>query len=221
MWNILEVTHKGSTYVKRARKHILIQEYKLFRMQQGETITDIQKRFTHIINHLIGLGKQFDKEELNIKILECLDRSWQSKVTMISETRDLTTLTTATLFGKLREHELQTTRLKEMETMEKKSRSLALKTRVVDIESSEESSYECNDIENLNLLTRRFQKFIKMKSKMKNRQIKKYNKKFDSSYAKFTCFGCGKQGHTKVDYPSLVTKEKAQEKKSVYSMGRQ
>jgi len=58
MWDILAVTHEGTTYVKRARKHALIQEYELFRMQQGETIADVQKRFTHIVNHLIGLGKQ-------------------------------------------------------------------------------------------------------------------------------------------------------------------
>jgi len=53
----------------------------------------------------------------------------------------LTTLTTTTLFGKLREHELEMTRLKEMEIVEKKSRSLALKTIAADVESSEESSY--------------------------------------------------------------------------------
>ena len=106
MWDMLEVTHEGTNDVKRARKHALIQEYELFRMQPGESIADMEKRFTHIVNHLIGLGKQFDKEELNIKILKCLDRSWQPKVTVISETRDLTTLTIASLFGKLREHEL-------------------------------------------------------------------------------------------------------------------
>jgi len=127
--------------------YIPIQENELFRIQQGETIADVQKRFTHIVNHLIRLGKKFDKEELNIKILKCLDRSWQPKVTAISETRDLTTLTTTTLFGKLREHELEMTRLKEMEIVEKKSRSLALKTKVAEVESSEESSDECSDAE--------------------------------------------------------------------------
>jgi len=60
-----------------------------------------------------------------------LDRSWQPKVIAISETRDLTTLTTAVLFGKLREHELEMIRLKEMETVEKKTKSLALKTRTI------------------------------------------------------------------------------------------
>jgi len=140
MWDILEVTHEGTTDVKRARKHALIQEYELFRMQQGESIIGVQKRFTHIVNHLIGLGKQFDKEELNIKILKCLDRSWQPKVTAILESRDLITLSTTTLFGKLRDHKLEMTRLKEMEFAEKKTRSLTLKSKATEVETSEDNS---------------------------------------------------------------------------------
>jgi len=69
-------------------------------MKQGESIADVQKRFTNIVNHLMGLGKEFDKEELNIKVLKCLDRSWKPKVTTISKTRDLSTLTIASLFLK-------------------------------------------------------------------------------------------------------------------------
>jgi len=108
------------------------------------------------MNHLIGLGKQFDKEELNIKILKCLDRSWQPKVTAISESRDLITLTTATLFGKLREHELEMTRLKEMKSAEKKTRSLTLKSKAAEVETSEDSLEEESDTENLSLLTKKF-----------------------------------------------------------------
>jgi len=214
MWDILEVTHEGTMDVKRAHKHAFIQEYELFRMQPRETIADVQKRFTHIVNHLIGLGKQLDKEELNIKILRCLDRSWQPKVMEISETRDLTTLKTAALFGKLREHELEMIRLKEMETVEKKTKSLTLKTRTAIQESTDESSGDCSESENLNLLTRKFQKFIKMKSKLKNQQGKRGKNKPDSGSTKFVCFGCGKQGHMKVECPSIATKDKALEKKN-------
>ena len=57
MWDMLEVIHEDTTDVKRARKHALIQEYELFRMHQGESIADVQKRFTHIVNHLIGAWK--------------------------------------------------------------------------------------------------------------------------------------------------------------------
>jgi len=127
MWDTLEVTHEGTNELKRARKHTLIQEYEMFRMLKGESIAEVQKRFTHIINHLMSLGKTFDKEELNIKILKCLDRSWQPKVTTISESKDLTSLTTTSLFGKLRKHELEMKRLNVQESEDKHVRSIALK----------------------------------------------------------------------------------------------
>ncbi|XP_017428801.1 uncharacterized protein LOC108336865 [Vigna angularis] len=76
MWDILEVAHEGTNEVKRARKNFLIQQYEMFRMKSDETIYDVQKRFTHIVNHILALGKTFDKEEINIKILKSLNRSW-------------------------------------------------------------------------------------------------------------------------------------------------
>jgi len=36
MWDILEVTYEGTSYLRHARKYALIQEYELFRMQKGE-----------------------------------------------------------------------------------------------------------------------------------------------------------------------------------------
>ncbi|KAL2337012.1 hypothetical protein Fmac_011458 [Flemingia macrophylla] len=68
------VTHEGTPEVRRARKNTLIQEYKTFRMIQGESIMDMQKRFTHIINHLKGLRKTFVEEEVNVKVLKSLSR---------------------------------------------------------------------------------------------------------------------------------------------------
>jgi len=85
MWKILRVTHEGTDVVKRARKNSLIQEYEMFHIEQGETIYDVQKWFIHIVNHLSGLGKTFDIDELNIKILKSLNRTWQPKVTAITE----------------------------------------------------------------------------------------------------------------------------------------
>jgi len=89
MWDVLEVTHEGTYEVKRSRKITLIKEYEMFRMKAGESICNAHKRFTHIVNHLLALGKTFDKEELNIKILKSLNRTWQPKVTAISESRDV------------------------------------------------------------------------------------------------------------------------------------
>jgi len=48
MWEVLDVTYAGTDDVKRARKHSLIPEYELFRMQSEESIADVQKRI-HIL----------------------------------------------------------------------------------------------------------------------------------------------------------------------------
>jgi len=85
MWDALDVIHERTNKVKRARKNTPIQEYKMFRMKDAETIHEVQKRFTHIVNHLLALGKTFYKEELNFKILKSLNKMWQPKVTALSE----------------------------------------------------------------------------------------------------------------------------------------
>jgi len=166
MWDILEVTHEGTNDVKRARKHAFIQEYELFRMQKGETICDVQKRFSHIVNHLMSVGKTFYKEELNIKILKCLDRTWQPKVTAISESKDLTSMTAASFFGKLREHELEMNRLVVQESEDKHHKRIALKA------CKQQQDSSGSDEDTMSLLSRKLSKFLK-----KSQASKRYGSK--------------------------------------------
>ena len=166
-------------------------------MLKGESIAEVQKRFTHIINHLMSLGKTFDKEELNIKILKCLDRSWQAKVTAISESKDLTSLTTASLFGKLGEHELEMNRLNVQESEDKHVRSIALKA--AKHKSKQDSSDESEE-ENLSLLSKKFSRFLKKnRNKEANKEMYGNKKTSDFNSNNYTCFGCGEQGHIKAD----------------------
>jgi len=139
MWDVLEVTHEGTNDVKRARMHALIQEYGLFKMKQEELIVEVQKRFTYIVNHLVDLEKEFDKEEINIKVLKGLDRSWQPKVTAMLESRDPSIMTTTAVFGNLREHKIEMHRLNELESSEKKVKNIALKTRTKKSDEPEEA----------------------------------------------------------------------------------
>jgi len=74
MWDTLQVTHEGTKNVKKSRINTLTHEYELFRMNPNESIHDMQKKFTHIINHLASLGKFFPNEDLINKVLRCLNR---------------------------------------------------------------------------------------------------------------------------------------------------
>lgn len=67
----------------------------------------MQKRFTHIVNHLFGLGKNFDTNKINIKTLKSLNRYWQSKAIIITEPQNHATMSMVALFGELRKHELE------------------------------------------------------------------------------------------------------------------
>ena len=74
-----------------------------------------RKRFSHIVNHLASLGRIFPNEDLINKVLRCLSREWQPKVIAIIESRDLSIMSLATVFGKLQEHEMELQRLNQHE----------------------------------------------------------------------------------------------------------
>ncbi|XP_050914784.1 uncharacterized protein LOC127129688 [Lathyrus oleraceus] len=180
IWDTLVETHEGTAEVKRSRLNTLSQEYELFRMQPGESILDLQKRFVHLTNHLKALGKTLTNDELNLKVLRSLTREWQPKVTAISEKKSLSTMTFATLFGKLQEYETELGLLEKHEVQEKKSKSIALKvdSKVVKKEDNPEED------ENFMLLNK--------------------EREASTSNEDITCYECGKQGHIKPECPKLA-----------------
>jgi len=165
-------------------------------MQQGETIYDVQKWFTHIVNNVTGLGKTFDADELNIKILKSLNKTWQPKVTIITKSQNLATMTMMALFGKLGEKELELGRLNEEEDLGRK-KNIAFKSEVVKGKKHKEEEDSNND-ENLSLMFKKFTKFMKAKGKI---QFKGNMKENQGSSSNFKCYGCGETRHVKADCP--------------------
>ncbi|PNX77635.1 receptor-like protein kinase [Trifolium pratense] len=152
----------------------------------------MQTRFIHIVNHLRALGKTFNNEDLINKVLGCLNQSWQPKVTAISESRDLTSMDLATLFGKLQEHEIQLNRLKESEEGEKKKKGLALAATTKNSEFEGGDSFDESD-DDMALLFRQFKKFMQHRGKPK--QFQNSQKKSDEGTSfNATCYKCGKKG---------------------------
>ena len=72
-------------------------------------------------------------------------------------------MTVATLFGKLREYKLELGRLKDEKEVDKKKKTLALKTSTSHHESSDEDPSNEPDNENLNLIVKKFSKLMKKK----------------------------------------------------------
>jgi len=125
----------------------------------------MQKRFTHIVNHLASSGKIFSNEDLINKVLRCLSRQWQPKVTTIAESRDLTNMSLATLFGKLQEHEMELMRLHKHEENEKKNKGIALIaiSSSIQEENDKEDLNEIEEDDDLSFFVNRFNKFLRNK----------------------------------------------------------
>jgi len=76
----------------------------------------------------------------------------------------------------------------------------------------------------LSLLTRKFSRFLKGRNQNETQQRKRYSKSNESNSSSYTCFGCGKPGHIKIDCPNNQNKEnqptrrvkKAKEKEHIF-----
>ena len=80
-----------------------------------------------VSHYLASLGRIFLNEDLINKVLRCLSREWQPKVTTITKSRDLSIMSLATVFGKLQEHEMELQRLNQHEENDKKKKGITLK----------------------------------------------------------------------------------------------
>src|SRR3954471_12794027 len=193
-------------------------------MKQGETIAEMQKRFSHIINQLHTLGHITPNAVATNKVLRFLSREWQPKVTAIKDANDLTTLDLTALFGKLEEHEKDLMNLNKHEKKEKKEKSKDTKKKSISIKASrsksstkdtcdsESSDEDESPDEDMGLFVRRYNKYLR-KNEIKHsenslvdyRRQSKPNKQYEYKKTKprGSCYNCGKPGHYKPDCPSL------------------
>ncbi|XP_061360887.1 uncharacterized protein LOC133304840 [Gastrolobium bilobum] len=223
MWDVLEITHEGTSEVKVSKILGLTREFELFEMNDGETIQSMQKRFTHIITHLDALGSTYTNFQLVTKVLRSLNRDWQPKVTAICESKDLKTMSIATLFGKLQEHELELTRtLKEQSKKKSKGMALQATSSIFQAEEKEKNlSDDELDEEEMSFFVKKYGKFFKRRNPQRRFPFpsKGKTKNEGSPKQNITCYECGKNGHYKTDCPNFQNKDKYEKRQSKEKKG--
>ena len=106
IWNKLEVTYEGTSKMKELKINLIVTQYKVFKMDESETIIQMYSKFTNIINSLKVLGKIYTQLELIRKILRSLPATWVHKVSAIEESKDLDKYDLEELIGSLMTHEI-------------------------------------------------------------------------------------------------------------------
>jgi len=143
------VAHEGTPQVKRSRGTLLYFQYKNFSMKEGESIQEMYIRFTTLTNELKSLGRIILKEDKVEKILtRALSVTWESKITAIQESKNISTLKLDELIGNLTAYELRRQTMKM--DAPKKEKSLALRiAEGADLEDDE-----------MAMITRDFKKYL-------------------------------------------------------------
>ncbi|XP_075102914.1 uncharacterized protein LOC142177603 [Nicotiana tabacum] len=123
MWDKLEVTYEGTNKVKETHSNMLVDDYELFSVKEGEFIEEMFARFSKIISDLKAFGKPYSSSDKFRKILRSLSTTWQTKL-VILESQDLNKLSYYELRGELIAFE--NTHLKKT-SQEEKRKTVAFK----------------------------------------------------------------------------------------------
>ncbi|MBN8138595.1 retrotransposon gag domain-containing protein, partial [Vibrio vulnificus] len=72
MWDRLRVTYEGTNQVRETKINVLLHEYEMFAMKEGESINGMLDRFGEIMNGLSSLGRTMTDSDQVKKILRSL-----------------------------------------------------------------------------------------------------------------------------------------------------
>ena len=100
-WNILQVVHEGTKAVKINKLQQLTSKFESIRMSDDESFNEFYAKFNDIVNFAYNLGEIYDQPKIVRKILRSLTENFWPKVTAITKSKDMDSITVDKLVGSL------------------------------------------------------------------------------------------------------------------------
>ncbi|GJV61112.1 zf-CCHC domain-containing protein [Tanacetum coccineum] len=195
LWHVIT---NGNNQVKDNKIDLLVQQYEQFVISEDESIDSAFARFNTIITSLKALDEGYSSKNYVRKFLRALHPKWRAKVTVIEESKDLTSLSLDELIGNLKVHEMIIKKDFEIVKAKVERKSLALKAKKES--SDEECSTSGSEDEEYAMAVRDFKKFFKRRGRFV-RQPRNDKKTFQRSRddkngkSDRKCFRCGDPNH--------------------------
>ena len=186
---------------------MLTTRFEELKMGNDKAFDSLYGKLNEIVIAKLNLGEKIEDAKVVRKILRSLPESFQEKVTVIEESKDLDEIKIQELIGSLQTYELGL-------PSHKPSKSLALKT----ITKRMDDSSEEDDVEKaVAFLAKNFRNFLKMKnsgkpfskgkfssSKGDRKEFKKKDRKEFQSPQGIVCYNCNGHGHFKKECPNYL-----------------
>ena len=88
-WNILKTVHEGINAIKINKLQQLTTRFESIRMSNDECFDEFYAKLNDIVNSAYHLGEIYDQPKIVRKILRSLTDNFRSKVTTITESKDV------------------------------------------------------------------------------------------------------------------------------------
>ncbi|VFQ97286.1 unnamed protein product [Cuscuta campestris] len=106
-WDILLITHEGTTTVKTAKLQIVMSKIENLKMEDTESITNFHGRVRELANEAERLGEPITEHKLVLKVLRSLPEKYSMDVKAIRQTQSLNIMSLDELMGNLETIELE------------------------------------------------------------------------------------------------------------------
>ncbi|XP_057425914.1 uncharacterized protein LOC130719307 [Lotus japonicus] len=153
-WEILKVSHEGTTRVRMSRLQLPTTQFENLKMKEEETISGFHMRIRDITNASFALGEPMSDEKLVRKILRSLPNKFDMIVTAIDEAQDISSIKVDELIGSL-----QTFEMSLNDRPEKKNKSIAFVSNMDEDQSDKDPDENLS--EDIALLGRKFNKVMR------------------------------------------------------------
>ena len=139
MWEKLVGLYDGDSKVKKAKLQTHRRQFESLNMEDGEDIAAYLLRVAEVVNSLKGLDGKVEESTIVQKVLRSLPDRFDSKISVIEESKDLDTLKMVELHGILTTYEMRKGGPSSKDVAFKASKSKKGKERNV---SSDDSNVE-------------------------------------------------------------------------------
>ena len=105
-WNILQTVHEDTKIVKINKLQQLTTRFVSIRMSDNESFDEFYAKLNDIVNFAYNLGEIYDQPKIVRKILRSLIEEFRPKVTAITESKDVDSISIDELVRSLQSYKL-------------------------------------------------------------------------------------------------------------------
>lgn len=105
IWDFLKKEYEANEKVKGMKVLMLIKEFEMQKMKESETVKEYSDRLLSNVNRIRLLGQEVDDSRIVQKILVTLPERFESTISSLENSRDVTTITLAELLSALQAQE--------------------------------------------------------------------------------------------------------------------